>query len=582
MMRASRLCCTPQRISVPLRMVIMSRKSIFRLPVISALIASMALASTGCKSGSASPDPRLVVVIVVDQMRYDYLERFKNVFGSGGFRRLMEEGALFTNANYNYVPTYTAPGHAAIFTGTTPAQNGIVGNNWYDRDAGQEKVMVADESAKIVTSFGTQSYTKTPKPASPRVLVGTTIGDQLRLSTGFRSKVVALSLKDRAAVLPGGKAANGAYWFDVFSGTLVSSNYYFNDLPDWVNRFNAERRPDKSFGRVWDRALDAKAYALSQPVTTVVKGSPLGRYFPFKITGDSDKPGEDFYKAFQYTPFASEYLADFAKAAIEGESLGSGGSPDLLAISFSTPDLVGHAYGPDSDEVEDIYIRLDHVIADLLDYLDRKVGLSRTLMALTADHGVSPVPEFLSLYKIEAHTVDPAKCMEAANQALTTRFGDGKWVLALVNDQLYLDRKLMDDKKADRAEAERIAGDAALSVAGIANYFTRTQIMNGELPPGVITQRISNGFNPSRSGDVWLLTMPFDFLAEGDNATTHGSPYNYDTHVPIILYGPGIRPNRYYGECSPVDIAPTISALLGIEPPSNRTGRVLSEALKTE
>jgi predicted AlkP superfamily pyrophosphatase or phosphodiesterase len=563
-------------------MIEMRRKSNFRLLVVAGLIACLSLSSAGCKSGSGSPDPRLVVVIVVDQMRYDYMERFRNVFGSGGFRRLIDEGAFFTNANYNYAPTYTAPGHAAIFTGTTPAQNGIVGNNWYDREADQEKVMVSDDSAKIVTSFGTQSYTRTTKPASPRSLIGTTIGDQLRLSTGFRSKVVALSLKDRAAVLPGGKEANGAYWFDASSGTLVSSDYYFKDMPAWVDQFNAERRPDKSFGQVWDRTLDAKAYALSQAVTTEVKGSPLGRHFPYKITGDSDKPGEDFYKAFQYTPFASEYLADFAKAAIEGESLGSDEFPDLLAISFSSPDLVGHAYGPDSDEVEDIYIRLDRVIADLLDYLDRKVGLSRTLIAVTADHGVSPVPQYLSLNKIDARTVDPGKCKEAANQALSTRFGDGKWVLALVNDQLYLDRKLMAEKKADAAEAERVAGDAALGVPGIANYFTRTQIMNGEMPPGVVGQRISNGFNPARSGDVWLVTKPFDFLAEGEIATTHGSPYNYDTHVPMILFGPGIRPNRYYGECSPVDIAPTISALLAIEPPSNRTGRVLAEALKGE
>src|SRR5215467_6780434 len=267
--------------------VIMNRKSILRLLAVTILIGSLALGSASCKSSSGPPDPRLVVVIVVDQMRYDYMERFRNVFGSGGFRRLMDEGAFFTNANYNYAPTYTAPGHAAIFTGTTPSQNGIVGNNWYDRESGQQRVMVSDDSAKVVTSYGTQTYTKTSKPASPRVLIGTTIGDQLRLSNGFRSKVVALSLKDRAAVLPGGKEANGAYWFDASSGSLVSSDYYFKDMPAWVNRFNAERLPDKSFGQIWDRAKDAPAYSLSQAVTTEVKGSPLGRHFPYKVTGDS-------------------------------------------------------------------------------------------------------------------------------------------------------------------------------------------------------------------------------------------------------------------------------------------------------
>src|SRR5215470_2582538 len=245
---------------------VMDKKSDFRALIIAGLIAWSSIANSGCAARYGSGDTRLVVVIVVDQMRYDFLERFKNVFGSGGFRRLIDEGALFTNANYNYAPTYTAPGHAAIFTGTTPAQNGIVGNNWYDRESGQERVMVSDDAARIVTSYGTQSYTRTTRPASPRVLIGTTIGDQLRLANGFRSKVVALSLKDRAAVLPGGKEANGAYWFDASSGTLVSSDYYFRDLPEWVNRFNSERRPDKAFGQVWDRALDAKAYNLSQAV----------------------------------------------------------------------------------------------------------------------------------------------------------------------------------------------------------------------------------------------------------------------------------------------------------------------------
>ena len=560
----------------------MDKKSDFRALIIAGLIAWSSIASSGCAARYGSGDTRLVVVIVVDQMRYDFLERFKNVFGSGGFRRLIEEGALFTNANYNYAPTYTAPGHAAIFTGTTPSQNGIVGNNWYDRESGQQRVMVSDDSAKVVTSYGTQSYTKTSKPASPRVLIGTTIGDQLRLSNGFRSKVVALSLKDRAAVLPGGKEANGAYWFDASSGSLVSSDYYFRDLPEWVNRFNSERRPDKAFGQTWDRALDAKAYNLSQAVTAEVKGSPLGRHLPFKITGDAEKPGEEFYKAFQYTPFASEYLADFARAALEGESLGSDEFPDLLAISFSTPDLVGHAYGPDSEEVEDIYIRLDRVISGFLNYLDREVGLSRTLIVLTADHGVSPVPGLLALNKIEAQVLDPGRCKEAVNQALSSRFGGEKWVLDLVNDQLYLDRKQMAELKVDPAEAERVAGQAALTVPGIANCFTRTQIMNGQMPPGTVAQRISNGFNPARSGDVWLIARPFDFLAEGEIATTHGSPYNYDTHVPLVLFGSQIRPGRYYAECSPVDIAPTIAALLGIEPPATRTGRVLAEALKSE
>lgn len=275
------------------------------------------------------------------------------------------------------------------------------------------------------------------------------------------------------------------------------------------------------FGTVWDRLLDAKSYEFTQGVTTDVKGAPLGRHFPYTINGlGEEKPGEERYKEFQYTPFASEYLSDFAKAAIEGESLGSDDVTDLLAISFSTPDLVGHACGPDSEEVEDVYIRLDRVIADFLGYLDGKVGLSRTLIAVTADHGVCPVPASLSLNHIDSSVIDPGKCKDAVNKALAARFGGEKWVLSLVNDQVYLNRKTMLELKADPAEVERVAGDALLSVPGIVRFFTRTQIINGQMPQGQIAQRVSNGFNPLRSGDVWLITKPFAFLVEGEIATT--------------------------------------------------------------
>lgn len=550
--------------------------------LIASLIICQLFGVAGCRSGNSKVGPKLVVVMVIDQFRYDFLERFNGAFGSGGFRRLVDQGALFTNANYNYVPTFTAPGHASIFTGSVPAQNGIVGNNWYDRESGAERVMVSDNDAKIVTSYGTQSYTRTNKPASPRVLIGSTFGDQMRLATNFKAKVVALSLKDRAAVLPGGKNANGAYWFDAASGTLVSSDYYFSEMPAWVNKFNGRRSADQYFGKVWDRLREPAAYALTQGVTTEVKGSPLGRHFPYTITGGEQTPGEEYYKSFQYTPFASDYLADFAKAAIDGEALGSDDNTDLLAISFSTPDLVGHAYGPDSEEVEDIYIRLDQTIASFLDYLDQKIGLSQTLIAVTADHGVSPIPSLLNLNRIEASVIDPTKCKDAANKALAARFGGDKWVLDLVNDQLYLDRKVMSEQKADAQEAERVAGEALLGVPGIVSFFTRTQILNGQMPPGAIPQRVANGFNAQRSGDVCLITKPFAFLAEGEIATTHGSPYDYDTHVPIILMGPGIHPNRYHGECSPSDIAPTLCDLIGVEPPPNRTGRVLAEALEQQ
>ena len=516
--------------------------------------------------------PKLVLVITVDQFRYDYLERFSQIFGRQGFRRLMTGGAVFTNANYDYVPTYTAPGHAAIFTGAGPAQNGIVGNQWYDRETGKLRVMVSDLSSRMVTDSG---VTGEPGVASPRVLIGDTIGDQLRLSNNFHSKVIAISLKDRAAVLPGGHHPNGAFWFDTLRGSFVTSDYYSKELPPWVKQFNSSQGPARYFGAKWVRSLKPEAYRISQDRNMPVQKSVLGTEFPYTITGGEEKPGAKFHAAFEMTPFASEYLADFAKAAIQAESLGSDEFPDLLSVSFSSPDLAGHFYGPDSQEIEDIYFRLDGVIARLLNFIDSKVGLANTIVAVSGDHGVMPVPEYLESLGFDARRLEAKDIRGAVNDALKQRFGDEKWVLEFVNDQFYLDRKLIAERKLNVSDFERAAGEAALTVPGIVDFFTRTQILEGRMPASNIARRVVNGFCRARSGDVWIVNKPFTFVAEGRLPTTHGSSYNYDTHVPVILFGAGVRPGRYYMECAPTDIAPTLAVLLGIEPPPVRVGRVL-------
>ena len=532
--------------------------------------------STRPAARASSGKPKLVLAIVVDQFRYDYIERFWDLFGNDGFKRLINEGALFTNANYEYVPTYTACGHASIFSGSVPALNGIVGNLWFDRASGKQRIMVADDNAHLVTAKGVSAK---GGAASPRTFIGTTVGDQMRLSNNFQSKVITASLKDRSAVLPGGQRPNGAYWFSDADGQFVTSDYYFKELPAWVKKFDAEKSPDKYFGMKWDRAMPPSAYARSQSERLPVQRSSLGAQFPYVVTGGDEKPGQKFYIAFQLTPFSSEYLAEFGKAALDAESLGADEFPDLLSISFSAPDLTGHFYGPDSPEIEDTYFRLDRVIADLLTYVDRKVGLANTIVFVTGDHGVAPIPEYSRSKGYDAARIPGLDVMDAANKALEARFGQGKWVVNLVNDQLYLDQKLIAEKKVDPAEAERVAGEAALSMEGIVNYFTRTEIAGGRMPVGVVARRVTNGFYRKRSGDVWLITKPFSFFVEGDLPTTHGSPYNYDTHVPVILFGSGVRSGRYNIECSPTDIAPTLAAILGIEPPPNRTGRVLAEAL---
>lgn len=519
---------------------------------------------------------RLVVAIIVDQFRYDYLERFQDLFTNGGFRRLVNQGAFFTDANYDFIPTFTAPGHASIFTGSVPALNGIVGNTWFDRAMGRTRIMVSDGESKLVTSRGLESEREAP---SPRSLLGTTISDQIRLSNNFQSKVVAISYKDRSAILPGGHRPNGAYWFNADAGEFVTSDYYSKELPAWVKKFNSTQRPDQYFNARWERVLPLAAYRRAQEKNLDIQRSPVGRSFPYIVNGGEDKPGRRFYDAFQYTPFGSEYLEKFARAAIEGEHLGADGFVDLLSVSFSSPDLTGHTYGPDSQEVLDTYVRLDRLIADLLNYLDQKIGLANITLFMTGDHGVSPVPEYAKSLGYDADRLPVRAVPDAVKKALAERFGDEKLYLAFLNEQIFLDHRLIAEKKLDTAEVERVAGEAAMMVPGIVNYFTRSQILDGRMPSGIMAKLVVNGFNRQRSGDVALILKPFWFVAEGQLAATHGSPYNYDTHVPVIFFGAGVRPGRYSAECAPSDIAPTLAALLGVEMPSARSGRVLVEAI---
>ncbi|MEW6211294.1 MAG: alkaline phosphatase family protein [Acidobacteriota bacterium] len=527
------------------------------------------------RAPSSPQKRRLVVALIIDQFRYDYLERFNDLFTNGGFRRLVNQGALFTNANFDYVPTFTAPGHASIFTGSAPALNGIVGNLWYDRAAGKTRTMVSDTEARLVTSRGLQSDREAP---SPRSLTGTTIGDQIRLSNNFQSKVVAVSYKDRSAILPAGHRPNGAYWFNTEGGEFVTSDYYAKELPAWVKKFNSSERPDKYFNARWDRLLPLSAYRRAQEKNLDLQRSPLGNSFPYTLNGGEDKPGRRFYDAFQYTPFASEYLEKFARAAVEGERLGADDFVDLLSISFSSPDLAGHFYGPDSQETLDTYVRLDRLLAEFLNYLDQKIGLARVTIFVTGDHGVSPVPEYVKSFAYDAERLPSRAVPDAVKKALGARFGDERLYLAFLSDQIFLDHWLIAEKKLEASEVERVAGEAAMTVPGVTDYFTRSQILDGRAA-SLMGKLVANGFNRQRSGDVALILKPFWFVVEGPLAATHGSPYSYDRHVPLIFFGAGVRAGRYHAECAPADIAPTLAAMLGVEMPSVSAGRVLAEAI---
>jgi predicted AlkP superfamily pyrophosphatase or phosphodiesterase len=560
----------------------------------------------------ATNKPKLVVVIVVDQFRYDYLDRFGDLFGSGGFKRLMADGALFTSANYDYVPTVTAAGHAAVHTGSVPAMNGIYANYVTDRETGpvyinpktgepvkdpktgepmrsletcrkvldtcRQMTIVDDKATRVVSGKGVEGEIS----ASPRAMLGTTIGDQMRLSNKLQSKVISISQKDRAAVLPGGHHPNGAFWLNTKFGGFITSDYYYRDvpvkqLPDWVQKFN-ERYPLKTgVPKEWaewklSKAAEAYCCAAREHLDTQNR-QMLGKDFPYAITSSN----------FDYTPFVSDYLEEFAEEAIKKEQLGLDGAADLLAISFSAPDLVGHLYGPDSPEIVSIYENLDRTIAKLLKFIDGRGGKANTLIVVTGDHGVTPVPQLMQLRGYTAEVIDSKEIeniKRAVNQALKPRFGGDEWVVAFANDELFLDHKLMEQLKANPAEVERVAAEAALRGKGVAYSFTRTQIIEGRMPPGDLARRVMNGYDRRHGGDIWLITKPFHFFSEGfPLATTHGSPYNYDTHVPVIFYGAGVRAGRYNQECTPSDIAPTLAAILGVEPPSNRTGRVLVEAI---
>jgi predicted AlkP superfamily pyrophosphatase or phosphodiesterase len=523
---------------------------------------------------AAAKTVRLVVGIVIDQFRYDYLMRFHDQFGEGGFKRLLNGGAVFTNANYIHVPTYTACGHATFMSGATPSMNGIIGNEWYDRESGKRVTSVSDGKVKLLGGPAGAAG------SSPSRMLGSTIGDELKLASGGQSKVIGISLKDRAAILPSGKHPNGAYWYDMNTGNLVSSTYYFSDLPEWVKKFNKEMRPDRFFGKRWEKLLPESAYQRSTADDMPYEKFSAGNKFPYLINGGEEVPGPRFYNQFQYTPFANDYLVDFAKAAIEGEQLGADNTTDLLTVSFSSNDLIGHSYGPYSQEVQDITLRTDRTLAEFFNYLDHKIGLDRVLIALTADHGVAPVPAHAQQFGLGG-IVEPKSVTEAVQNALNKSFGEEKWILDFYNGNVYLDEAAIERRKLNVEDVERVASLAVVKIEGVAECFTRSQILSGRVPQTRIARSVCNGFNAHRNGNLVVVPDPFFFIGEGIT-TTHGAPYTYDTHVPLILYGAGVAPGTYYSEASPADIAPTLATMLKIETPSNCVGRILGEAIKAK
>ncbi|MBV9209316.1 MAG: alkaline phosphatase family protein [Acidobacteria bacterium] len=546
---------------------------------------------------------RLVLLIVVDQFRYDYLERFGDLFAANGLRRLMREGASWSEANYDHAPTYTAPGHATLMTGTWPSENGIVANNWFERETGKRVSSVTDEDTLLLGGKAGE------KGSSPRRLLASTLGDELRMATNDRSKVIGISIKNRSAILPAGRRANAAYWFSLNTGNMVSSTYYFKSLPAWVERFNASHMADKFFGARWERLLPESEYlkraGADAPIWEDIDTAKDTNTFPHIVTAGEKSPGKNFYKALDYTPFSNDILLAFAKQAIENESLGADDETDFLSVSFSGNDYVGHRFGPYSQEVMDMSLRVDRQIADLLDEVDKRVGLQRTLVVFTADHGVAPIPEHAAAINLPGRRIKKNDVLEAINAAIKERYGRGGRAAddyiqkfnynnseldGFINNNVYFNLKALKRDGVDREELARVAGEAAMAVAGTARYFTRGQLEAGSIPPvDAVARRVLHGFQPQRSGDLVILYQPYSILfgdpddpADPRDAATHGSPYSYDTHVPLIIMGNSLQPGRYIEPATPADIAPTLANLLGIQAPSNATGRVLAEGIKRQ
>ncbi|KAA6441575.1 alkaline phosphatase family protein [Dyadobacter flavalbus] len=516
--------------------------------------------------------PKLVVGIVVDQMRYDYLYRYYDKYKEGGLKRLMNEGFNCRNNHYHYALTVTAAGHSAVYTGSLPAINGIIGNDWYDRKAGKNVYCTDDSTAATVGSNNV-----TVGKMSPRNLLTSTVTDQLRIATNFRSKTIGVAIKDRASILPAGHASNGAYWFDSRTGNFVTSTYYMESLPAWATEYNNKKMPAEYLRRGWNLLLPIDQYTQSTPDDVAWEGTLSGAakpVFPHELIGTAG----DAYGVITTSPWGNTLTKEMAIAAIKGENLGKGADTDFLAVSFSTPDRIGHAFGPNSIEQEDNYLKLDMEFADLFNFLDTWTGKGNYTVFLTADHGAMDVPAFWQEHKLPAGLMNSTTLTRAVVKSLNDAFGEGEYVSAFENYQIYLNKKLLAEKKVSVDDAWQVLRKALLPMNGVADIINLNDIGNAPLNTYQL-EMYKNNINAKRSGDLQLIVQPGWFAASYGTGTDHGTPYNYDTHVPFLLYGWGVKKGETLRRTTIADIAPTISSLLHILPPSGNVGNAVEEAL---
>lgn len=550
---------------------------------------------------------RLAVVVVFDQLRGDFVEKWRPLFGNKGFQRIQNDGAWYDHCYYPYASTSTGPGHASILTGATLDKSGIINNEWYDRKAAAQVYCAGSDrydfvppprvfpSATSANPGKTDETARKPKSVgNPDRLLVETVGDVLKREHP-KSKVIGLSLKDRSSILPTGKRPDGVYWFN---GQFTTSTYYTDSLPRWVERFNSSGYAEQWFGKNWERSRPNLNYsAYSSPDDTTGESSVNGRKttFPHAMTGGKDKIQKEYYEALANSPMGNDLLLAFAKTCIENENLGTDDEPDLLVLSFSSNDLVGHTFGPDSQEVLDITLRSDAIVADLLDYLDRTIGKGQYSLAITADHGICPLPEYAAKTLPDARDamrVSSVKLMTGAESYLREKFGKpvgpdekiedladeakssrgkaGLWIESAPAPWIYLNTRQIEAKQLDRETVALELANWLKRQPGIQNAFTASEIANSKNPNDLL-RLIQRSYHPDRSGDVYVVLKPYHLLGDPlkSRGTTHGSPHDYDRHVPLLVYGPGIAHGRFKEPVTPQHMAPITARFLGVSNPKD-------------
>ncbi len=495
--------------------------------------------------------PKLIVALLIDQFRYDYLTRFRADY-KGGLARMLDHGAVFTNAHFQHFPTVTAIGHATFLTGATPSISGIVGNEWYDRDLGKRVESITDDTVRLVGS-------DTKGGASPKYLLVSTIADELKMAGRGKSRAIGMSIKDRSAILPVGHMADAAYWFDEETGRFVTSTYYMQEAPAWLKEFNEAREADKLAGLSWG-AIEDEGKKSGKPYRTM----------PTRV--DST-----LYKTVKRTPFGNDMLLALAQRAIEAERLGQGDGTDVLSVSFSSNDYVGHSLGPDAPEVRDISIRTDRALGKLFEFIDAKIGMNNVLVVLTADHGVAPMAEVNQKRRMPGGRNTEGAIGRMINEGLTKKYGAGTWVLGSSGPAPYLNHALIREKNLQLEEVRQAAAEIVRTVPHVARVYTANEVRSNWLPGDQVDQRLRQSYHERRASDLFIVSDPYWVFEDTD--ASHGSPYGYDSHVPVMFLGRWIKPGKYHRTIAVNDIAPTLATLLEIETPSGSVGRVLDEIL---